>query len=161
MKHGERSASNSAPLFCPACRRQYQAGEAALCAFCGETLIEKGYCPVCERHLPQPRGTFCPKHDLELGELPREEPFPTSPMTVGVGWAPVRFFADETALAAARIRLEAEGIPTYLEGERMGSSSMYWVATGGVRLLVPAAQISDARVILDQVWSAPTAEDEL
>ncbi len=161
MKYADSKTSGHSPLMCPRCRRAYPAGESTLCDQCGERLQEKGYCPVCENYLMLPQGATCPKHDLELIARPGDDPASASPMTVGVGWAPVRIFSDSTALAAARIRLEAEGIPTYLEGERMGSASMYRVATGGIRLLVPADQIADARIILDQIWAAPTAEDEL
>ena len=58
-------------------------------------------------------------------------------------------------VAGARIRLEAEGIPTFVEGERMGAPAMYRVATGGVKLQVPAEFAADARVILSQDWSWP------
>ena len=43
------------------------------------------------------------------------------------------------------IRLEAEGIPTFVDGERMGSRSMYHVATGGVRLMVPDSLAPEPR----------------
>jgi hypothetical protein len=62
------------------------------------------------------------------------------------------------AAEAPRIRLEAEGIPTFVEGERMGARSMYHVATGGVKLKVPDNLASDARIILSQTWSATAAE---
>ncbi len=68
-------------------------------------------------------------------------------------------FPDSLAAAAARIRLEAEGIPTFVEGERMGAPSMYRVATGGVKLQVPADLSAEARILLDQEWSWP--DDEL
>jgi hypothetical protein len=64
------------------------------------------------------------------------------------------------AAAPARIRLEAEGIPTFLEGERMGSPAMYRVATGGVKLQVPAELAAEARVILAQSWSLPSEDDD-
>lgn len=148
------------PTYCPRCRRADHDGHVTLCSACGDSLVGQGYCPVCEAYLLLPVGASCPKHELELEPGPtRLEP---APMMVGVGWATIRVFTDSTAVAAARIRLEAEGIPTYLEGERMGNSSMYVVASGGVKLLVPADQIAEARVILDQNWSFTAAEyDEL
>ena len=52
-------------------------------------------------------------------------------------WVTVGRFTESLAAEPPRIRLEAEGIPTFVEGQRMGSRSMYHVATGGVRLKVP------------------------
>ena len=66
-------------------------------------------------------------------------------------------FADTLACQPPRIRLEAEGIPTMIDGARMGDRSMYQVATGGVRLRVPEDLAADARVILAQTWSATAA----
>jgi len=71
-------------------------------------------------------------------------------------WVTVAKFPHSLAAAAARIRLEAEDIPTFLEGERMGSPAMYRVATGGVKLQVPAEFAADARVLLSQDWSLPS-----
>jgi hypothetical protein len=76
-----------------------------------------------------------------------------------ITWVTARRFPDTMAASGARIRLEAEGIPTFLEGERMGAPSMYRVATGGVKLQVPAELAADARIILAQDWSWP--DDEL
>jgi hypothetical protein len=78
-------------------------------------------------------------------------------------WVTVARFPHSLAAAAARIRLEAEEIPTFLEGERMGSPAMYRVATGGVKLQVPAEFAADARVLLSQDWSLPRDDfdDEL
>ena len=70
----------------------------------------------------------------------------------------VKVFPDSLAAAIPRSRLEAEGIPTFLEGERMGSPAMYTVATGGVKLQVPAHQTAEARIILSQGWSLPGDE---
>ena len=70
----------------------------------------------------------------------------------------VRVFPDSLAAAIPRSRLEAEGIRTFLEGERMGSPAMYRVATGGVKLQVPAHQTAEARIILSQSWSLPGDE---
>jgi hypothetical protein len=66
-------------------------------------------------------------------------------------------FVDALACQPPRIRLEAEGIPTMIDGERMGDRSMYQVATGGVRLRVPEEFAGDARIILSQTWSATAA----
>jgi hypothetical protein len=61
-----------------------------------------------------------------------------------------------------RVRLEAEGIPTFVEGSRMGSKSMYDVATGGLKLQVPQSLAGDARAILSQTWGPlPGADDDL
>ena len=72
-------------------------------------------------------------------------------------WVEVGRFADTLACQPARIRLENEGIPTMIDGERMGERSMYPVATGGVRLRVPENLAADARIILSQTWSATSA----
>lgn len=147
-----------APSYCPRCGRSNHDLDTTLCSACGDRLVSKGYCPVCETFLASPVGARCPKHDLELE--PQDPTSAPEPIMVGVGWTTVRIFTNSTAVAAARIRLEAEGVPTYLEGERMGSPSMYMVASGGVKLLVPADQLAEARIILDQNWSAPTADDD-
>jgi hypothetical protein len=73
----------------------------------------------------------------------------------------VQTFADTLAAQAPRLRLEAEGIPTFLEGARMGGRSMYLVATGGVKLQVPQSLAADARVLLSQTWSPLPHHDDL
>jgi hypothetical protein len=70
----------------------------------------------------------------------------------------VKIFPDSLSAAIPRSRLEAEGIRTFLEGERMGSPAMYRVATGGVKLQVPADQVAEARIVLAQCWSLPSDE---
>ena len=72
-------------------------------------------------------------------------------------WVTVGTFGDDLQAEAPRIRLEAEGIPTFVQGARMGSPSMYPVATGGVRLQVPDTLLADARVVLSQDWSPVVA----
>jgi hypothetical protein len=37
---------------------------------------------------------------------------------------------------------------------------MYHVATGGVKLQVPAERLAEARIILSQSWSLPNDEKE-
>jgi hypothetical protein len=155
----EKSATHrEGPLYCPHCGHGAdETGGSPLCVRCGATLRLQGYCPICESHLRLDVGELCPKHDVKLvaDDLDARVRLKYgSPLA----WVAVKRFPHSLAAAAARIRLEAEGIPTFLDGERMGSPSMYRVATGGVKLLVPAEFRSDARVILDQDWSWPVDE---
>jgi hypothetical protein len=104
-------------------------------------------------------GQQCPKHDVKL-----ENSSPTVASEEDAefsNWVTVETYADDTTARACRLRLESEGIPTRLENERMGSRSMYAVATGGVGLSVPAENLADARVILAQDWSIPPADDQI
>jgi hypothetical protein len=146
------------PRICPKCRQAIRDDTAgSLCPDCGATTYSQGYCPVCEDYLRLPVGALCPKHDLELQSGAPELIDPIAP-DQAVSWVTVGVLPDALA-AAARIRLEAEGIPTFLEGERMGSAGMYRQATGGVKLQVPADQAADARVILSQSWALPSDEN--
>ena len=71
-----------------------------------------------------------------------------------------RRLSDRATAAILRGRLEAEGIPTLLDGERMGTAGMYLAATRGVRLQVPADKVAEARIILDQKWSLPEPDEK-
>ncbi len=102
-------------------------------------------------------GVPCPKHDLELDALGPPRP-PLEGVDGSQRWVTVADLADTVSIEPARIRLEAEGIPTFVDGERMGSRSMYQVATGGIRLKVPEHLAADARIILSQTWRATVAE---
>jgi Putative prokaryotic signal transducing protein len=150
--------SRPVPRFCARCDKPAdQDPRLSVCPRCGDRLITQGYCPVCEGYWRLPVATACPKHDLPLDAVG-----PPSPL-LDAGdkpfrWVTVRRFTDSLAAEAPRIRLEAEGIPTFVEGQRMGSPAMYHVATGGVRLKVPDSLASDARIILSQTWSATAAE---
>jgi hypothetical protein len=130
-----------------------------LCEVCGETMVAQGYCGVCDAHWTLAPGTPCPKHDLGLEAAPAREEPPLASAARGA-WVTVARFADPMRAEAPRIRLEAEGIPTFLDGARMGSESMYQVATGGVKLQVPASLLADARVLLAQSWSSPAGDDD-
>ena len=104
-------------------------------------------------------GEPCPKHDVTLaGGRPGSAPRAWEGSTIS--WVTVKRFPDSLAATGARIRLDAEGIPTFVEGERMGAPAMYRVATGGVKLQVPAEFVADARIILSQDWSWPDDEWE-
>jgi ribosomal protein S27AE len=144
-----------APRFCPECgRAAAPSTEGNLCGHCGSTLAIQGYCPICEGRLRRRIGELCPKHDVKLVSDDAETR-PQWPDGAPVSWVTVKVFPDTLAAAGARIRLEAEEIPTFLEGERMGAPGMYRVATGGVKLQVPAEFTAEARVILAQDWSWP------
>ena len=143
------------PQICPKCRCVYRnGGDDLLCPECGETMITQGYCPVCERYLPLNGRWLCPKHEIEL------EAFDPASVTRRIGacsvsWVTVGVYPDSQSTAAPRIRLEAEGIPTFVDGERMGSPGMYRQAIGGAKLQVPAEREVEARIILSQTWSLP------
>jgi hypothetical protein len=102
---------------------------------------------------------LCPKHEVAL-EDPSQVDTPRTEKAI-VDWVTVETYADDTVATACRLRLESEGIPTLLENERMGSRSMLSVATGGVVLKVPKENSAEARVILDQDWSIPPADDQI
>jgi hypothetical protein len=160
MGRTKDEATAAWPLFCPRCRRDGAPG-GVLCDDCGEALARRGYCAVCESYWPLTVGTPCPKHDLPLGhEPPRAFAGGDDPRSGDRRWVTVRRFSDALGAEAPRIRLEAEGIPTFVEGERMGSPSMYRVATGGVKLQVPESLAGDARVVLSQSWAPPATDPE-
>jgi hypothetical protein len=144
--------------FCPRCGAP-GVDDATLCGDCGETLVPQGYCAVCEAYWTLPPAAPCPKHELEL-VLPGDRPWQEARPQPSEPWVTVARFGDALRAEAPRIRLEAEGIPTFIEGERMGSPSMYHVATGGVKLRVPASLVADARVLLAQSWSTPQDDDD-
>ncbi len=139
------------PCFCPRCMKK-ASSSSSLCAECGERLIEQGHCPICQRDWAQPAGSLCPKHDvpLEPGRPPTWDDFEPDHETT---WVEVARFAHPSAALAPRLRLDSEGIPTFLDGERVALESAYNLAVGGVKLLVPASLVDEARVILGQTWS--------
>jgi hypothetical protein len=153
-----RPSPNRAPRFCPNCKNAASEDcEDRLCPECGDPLIPQGYCSVCERYWRLAVDVLCPKHDipLEAGPPASIEPITTSPV---VSWVTVKVFPDSLSAAIPRSRLEAEGIRTFVAGERMGAPAMYRVATGGAELQVPADQAAEARIILAQNWSLPSDE---
>ena len=104
------------PRFCPGCGR---AGRdfSTLCDRCGESLQAQGYCPVCDRRWRLAEGEPCPKHDLPLESGPR----PPHPLLLTAGpsrWVTVARFDRPIDTIGPRVRLESEGIPTQLDGER-------------------------------------------
>ncbi|MDG3004034.1 hypothetical protein [Paludisphaera mucosa] len=150
-----RTTPTRIPGYCPTCRRTVaKADPSKLCAHCGDRIVPQGYCPVCEGFQLGGDGAVCRKHDVPLEAAP-----PTSSGVDAAGpWVEVAHYPDAMDCQPLRIRLEAEGIPTTIDGERMGSRSMYAIATGGVVLRVPQSLAGDARVILSQTWSKDSAE---
>jgi hypothetical protein len=148
------------PRYCPECgsATSDQTWDRPFCARCGGTLVDQSFCAICESHWRLPAGDNCPKHDIPLEEATSREALVPAAGPSSM-WQTVHKFPHSLAAAGARIRLEAEGIPTFIDGERMGSPSMYRVATGGVNLQVPAHLANDARIILDQTWQSRPAED--
>jgi hypothetical protein len=145
--------------FCPRCKREGPENPAIdRCPECREVLLAQGYCPICEKRLKLAVGQSCPKHDTTLATGPANDDVDDA--TVDSHWVTLATYGDDTTAEAHRLRLESEGIPTLLDNGRMGSSSMLQVATGGMQLKVPEVYFADARVILSQIWSDPTATDE-
>jgi hypothetical protein len=146
------------PRYCPRCGGDGE-GAGPLCRDCGETLRSRGYCAICESFWKLGPGSDCPKHEVELlEEVPRSEPFGVPgerPMLVTVAT-----FSHPNQANAPRIRLEAEGIPTFLDGERVAGNTLYQVATGGVRLQVPSPLASAARILISQTWAPPPETDD-
>ncbi len=130
-----------------------------LCVECGETLRPQGYCAICEGFWKLDPGADCPKHEVELlDELHAPRPSPDGRAEASL--VTVATFSHPNEANAPRIRLEAEGIPTFLDGERIAGSTLYQVATGGVRLQVPSTLASAARILISQTWSPPIGADE-
>ena len=146
------------PYYCPLCGKMENRGD--LCSDCGETVVACGYCPTCEAFWKEPTAAICPKHDLELEDTPPPlEPLGTSGQ-IAEQWVTVATYSHPNEANGPRIRLEAEGVTTFLDGERVAGSTLYQVATGGVRLQVPESLAATARILLNQTWTAP-ASDEL
>jgi hypothetical protein len=157
LRTGNPAASS--PRFCPGCRVPLRGvDDERPCRECGERPQRQGFCPVCDTYWLLPPGADCPKHDLPL-EAGRPAQEPALPPGVPADWVTLARFGTALAAEARRIRLEAEGIPTALDGERMGDRSLYQVATGGVKLQVPRALAQEARILLGQTWASPDADD--
>jgi hypothetical protein len=150
--------AEASPHYCPRCdRARDPAG--ALCEACGERLRPQGYCGVCEAYWRHPEGADCPKHDIPLdaGPPPRRPALEAGPPAA---WVTVASFHHVAEVEAPRIRLEAEGIPTFLDGRRMAEHALH-PSLGGVRLQVPRPLAAEARVLLGQSWSWPDEDDDL
>ena len=148
-----RPILSSPTLYCVRCRRPGTPGE-RLCRECGDALRPQGYCSVCEGWCLAPPGQLCPKHEIELLEGP-----------VGIDFDPstsrlvtIASFGLPAEAHGPRLRLEAEGIPAFLQGQRMGDNAIYQVATGGVKMQVPEEFADEARILLAQTWSPPKGD---
>lgn len=141
------------PSYCAHCRRARRPSE-RLCPDCGDPMRPRGYCPICEAWALAEPGSDCPKHDVALLDRPEWTGLDrtSSPLVT------IASFVLPDEAHGPRLRLEAEGIPAFLDGERMGTH--YQVATGGVKLRVPEEFAHDARVLLAQTWSPPKSLDD-
>src|SRR5271165_6310333 len=115
-----KPAAHLSPRYCPGCGLdKFDHFEGSICPDCGETLRTQAYCPVCERHWRMEPGSSCPKHDVELETARARVPAPAREGPY-VPWVTVSVFPNSVTAAIVQGRLEAEGIPTSLDGERMG-----------------------------------------
>ncbi len=148
------------PLFCLNCKRSRRS-DAELCPECGDRLIGQAYCAVCEDYWKLEVGALCPKHDLELTASP-----PTSAARFhaneAINWTTVQAYTRHFEAEAARLRLDAEGIPVMIDGSRLGAEgNTYHAAFGVVRVKVPAKLVQESRVLLTQTWAIPSDPDGL
>jgi hypothetical protein len=102
-----------------------------------------GYCGVCDRQWKLPAGTPCPKHEVLLDDGASDARL-AQEAGAAVEWVTIATFGSLAQAIAPRLRLDAEGIPTFLDGERVAGEVAYTFATGGVRLQVPAAHAAAA-----------------
>lgn len=144
------------PRYCPRCARG-TAHDETVCRTCGGQTEPRGYCDVCESYRLAGVGESCVKHDLILETGPAPSPMALSDGTA-IQWTTLARFDSMTAAEGPRLRLFSEGIPVFLDGERMVSGVMNPPAIGGVKLQVPASLLDDARVLLDQIWELPGDE---
>lgn len=149
----------SAPRFCGRCDVDVPAGEWA-CPTCGEAPADQGYCPVCECFWRREPGSECPKHDLPLEDRVAA-PGSAGPPVAAPRWVTVATFGETNEAAPSRLRLEAEGVPTFLDGEFLGQNVGFQLATGGVKLQVPEPLAAEARILLAQRWTSERAADDL
>jgi hypothetical protein len=157
MSQSRSPLPDAPPRFCPRCARE-SPGYDELCRYCGERNEPQGFCPVCEAYCLQPVGSDCPKHDLTLESGP-PEPQGHAELGERPEWRTLARFPTRVAAEGPRLRLEAEGIPTFLDGVRMATDVVSHPAIGGVKLQVPARLLDEARVLLDQTWDVPHDDD--
>jgi hypothetical protein len=103
-----------------------------------------------------PPGSECRKHDVELLDRPESPAFDCASSKL----VTIASYGVTSGALGPKLRLEAEGIPTFLSGARMGENAIYQVATGGVKLQVPEEFAADARVLLAQTWAAPPEDND-
>lgn len=156
----EPDPTRSAPRYCPRCLGDVPPEPGSLCARCGDRSEPQGYCGVCRSYWRLPIGGDCPKHEIPLDEGADHEESPFAEGEPAV-WDTVARYNHPASAQAPRIRLEAEGIPTFLDGERMASHAIHHPTAGGVRLKVPRPMADEARVILAQSWAPLPTDDGL
>ncbi len=151
-----RRSHHVPPSFCTRCRRD-RSNDDRMCSECGETLAAQGFCEICDRFWILPVGSLCPKHDSTLSPGPDVVESPFAPGKLP-DWRTVGVYDHALHAGGPRLRLEAEGIPTFLDGERMGDH--HAVAAGGVRLQVPGRWAERAHGLLIAPRPATDDDDE-
>ncbi len=143
----DRDARPGTPRYCLRCDLDAEPGE-KICHQCGEILREQAFCPVCEAYWHLLAGTDCPKHEIPLQDR-APDPYPYLPRDEQLEWTTVARFVNVTEAEARRLRLEAEGIPVFVEGER---NQNYYGCEA--KLQVPRKHVADARILLSQTWTS-------
>lgn len=115
---------------------------------------------MCEGYWPLPEGAACPKHEVPLGPAAGGDERARGAQGGAVAWRAVGQFNRPAEAEAARLRLEAEGIRTFLDNTRMASHGMLDPSAVRLRVMVPEEEAQDARILLDQTWSYDEIDDE-
>ena len=98
------------------------------------------------------RGSLDPRPDLRPSAGGPDVPVDTSDGDGDSGgrddWVTLGTFWSSVEAHLARLKLEAEGIDCLILDDHMANHQLFALATGGVKLMVPAAEAEHARAIL-------------
>jgi hypothetical protein len=76
-----------------------------------------------------------------------------------IHWVTIARYTTSEWAHLARLRLEAAGIPVFIADENVGAVAWHYaLATGGIKLQVPAEQAAEAAKVLEEHPAAPVAE---
>jgi hypothetical protein len=78
-----------------------------------------------------------------------------------IRWVTIATFTEPTTAHIARLRLESEDIPAIVADENMGTALWHYaLATGGIKLQVPADQAAAAATALQTTSPLPDSADD-